>query len=155
MVLLAAAVIYTQAPSRPASPPRTPSNQKRPRRGGGSSSRSGKLGVVEKDCEGSRHHTAPYNDPVAGIWPWEGSCTFPPGQLGWQSNPELTFSVLVASSLRVAVSSQLTTSCGKCWQETKRQCFNQYQHKALAEEHRERQGEGKGPRQSERKPQLP
>lgn len=32
-----------------------------------------------------------------------------------------------------AVSSQLTTSCEKWWQETQRRCFNQYQHRVLTE----------------------
>lgn len=90
MTLLAAPLIYTQAESRLASPRRTPSNQTS-QQGGGSSSRSSKLGVVEKGWEGSRHHTVPYNDPIPGMWPCEGG--FP----DWLDG-KITQSVLSLSS---------------------------------------------------------
>ncbi|TNN75564.1 hypothetical protein EYF80_014210 [Liparis tanakae] len=37
--------------------------------GRGNSSRSSRLGIVEKDCKGNKHHAVPYNDPIPGIWP--------------------------------------------------------------------------------------
>lgn len=92
---------------------------------------------MENDCKRSRHHIVSYNDSIPGIWPQrEAKCFF---WLNWQRNLELSnpvFWMYLQSFFLLtfdAVSSQLTTSCEKWWQQTQRRYVNQYQHRVLTE----------------------